>query len=136
MVRIVVCEMMKVTPSIGKMNATDVAKEMVAKNSQSLQGVIEGHMIGTGYHSLAKQIQNRVENVKQPSKPKMTKRKNWHDSDTDEIPLKNGQQFKTPMGASSGMSSFRPLEKQPKANSRKKRSLKVQLDKVIKVQLL
>lgn len=64
MVRIVVCEMMKVTPSISKMNATDVAKKIVAKYPKSLQDVIEGDIIGTGYQSLVKQIQNRVENVK------------------------------------------------------------------------
>lgn len=64
MVRIVVREMMKVTPSISKMNATDVAKKIVAKYPKSLQDVIEGDIIGTGYQSLVKQIQNRVENVK------------------------------------------------------------------------
>ncbi|XP_070834130.1 uncharacterized protein [Chaetodon trifascialis] len=80
MVRIVVCEMMKVTTSLSKKNAADVAKKLVAKYPKSLQDVIEGDVIGTGYGSLVKQIQNRIENVKKPTTPKIKKRKS-HDSD-------------------------------------------------------
>lgn len=48
---------------------------MVAKYPKSLQDVIDGDIIGLGYHSLAKQLQSRVENVKRPDTPKIKKRK-------------------------------------------------------------
>lgn len=58
MVRIVVREMMKVTTSLCKRNAVDVARKLVAKYPKSLQDVIESDIIGTGYYSLVKQIPN------------------------------------------------------------------------------
>ncbi|KAJ4948467.1 hypothetical protein JOQ06_020001 [Pogonophryne albipinna] len=52
--------------------------EMKRKN------IIEGDVIGPGYHSLVKQLQNRIENVKRSTTPKIRKRKNRTDeSDTD-----------------------------------------------------
>ncbi len=56
---------------------------MVAKYPKSLQDVIEGDVFGAGYHSLVKQLQNRIENVRQSTTPKIRKRKH-SDSDTDE----------------------------------------------------
>lgn len=58
---------------------------MVAKVPKSLQDVMSGDIIGLGYHSLAKQLQLRVENVKQPDTPKIKKRKAPSDDYTDEI---------------------------------------------------
>lgn len=56
---------------------------------QSLQDVIEEDVIGPGYHSLVKQPQYRLDNVKRSSILKMRKRKqpteNKPDDDTDEI---------------------------------------------------
>lgn len=44
-------------------------------------------MVGTGYHSLVKQLQNRVENVRRSDVTKIKKRKQISDnSDTEEIP--------------------------------------------------
>lgn len=37
---------------------------MLTKYLKSLQDIIEGDVIGPGYHSLIKQLQNRVENVR------------------------------------------------------------------------
>ena len=51
MVRIVVSDMMRQSSSVSKRNSTDVAKKMVAKYPKSLQGIIEGDVIGPGYHS-------------------------------------------------------------------------------------
>lgn len=89
MVRIVVTEMMQKCPHVGKKHSIDVATKMVAKYPSSLQDVIEGDIVGTGYHSLVKQLQNRIENVRRTSTPKIRKRKHQtDDSDqTDEIPL-------------------------------------------------
>lgn len=60
---------------------------MVVKYPRSLQDVIEGDVVGPGYHSLVKQLQAQIENVKRSSTPKITKRKQVSDEDdTDEIP--------------------------------------------------
>lgn len=124
MVRIVVREMMKVTPSISKMNATDVAKKIVAKYPKSLQDVIEGDIIGTGYQSLVKQIQNRVENVKRPSTPKITKRKNWHDSETGEIPPEKWVKIQDTYGCINWHVKFLPLGETAESQQQKKEKLK------------
>lgn len=62
---------------------------MVAKYPSSLQDVIDGDIVGAGYHSLVKQLQNRIENVRRTSTPKIRKRKHQTEEsdDTDEIPL-------------------------------------------------
>ncbi|XP_041960351.1 uncharacterized protein LOC121718957 [Alosa sapidissima] len=60
---------------------------MVAKYPKSLQDVIEGDVIGSGYHSLVEQLQNRFENVRRCTAPKIRKRKRRADeSDTDDSP--------------------------------------------------
>lgn len=72
---------------MSKRTSTDIAKKMVAKYPKSLQDIIEGDVIGPGYYSLVKQLQNRVENVKRSTTPKIRKRKGCtEDSDTDEVP--------------------------------------------------
>lgn len=72
---------------MSKWTSTDVAKKMVAKYPKSLQDIIEGDVIGSGYHSLVKRLQNRIENVKRSTTPKIRKRKiRTEDSDTDEVP--------------------------------------------------
>lgn len=73
MVRIVVREMMRKNPCPSKKSSTEVAKKMVAKYPTSLQDVIEGDVIGPGYHSLVKQLQYRIENVKRSTTPKIRK---------------------------------------------------------------
>ncbi|KAF6724417.1 hypothetical protein FQA47_014489 [Oryzias melastigma] len=88
MVSIVVSEMMKLCRNPTKQNTTEIAKRMVTKYPKSFQDVIDGDVIGPGYHSLVKQLQSRVENVKRPDTPKVIKRKAApdHDDDIDEIP--------------------------------------------------
>ncbi|XP_043952117.1 uncharacterized protein LOC122819446 [Gambusia affinis] len=88
MVRIVVSEMMRKSSYLGKRSSTEVAKKMVAKYPKSLQDVIDGDVIGPGYHSL-KQLQYRIENVKRSTMPKIRKNREL--------------QFRTPMGVSTGM---------------------------------
>lgn len=47
--------------------------------------------MGTGYHSLVKQLQARIENVKRSSTPRIKKRKECSDDSlTDEVPAENG----------------------------------------------
>lgn len=93
------------------------------KYPQSLQDVIEGHIIGTAYFSLTKQIQNRVENVKLPSTPKITNRNNWHSSDTEEIPEKWAA-IQDTYGCINWHVMFLPLGETAKNQQQKKEKLK------------
>lgn len=123
MVRIVVREMMKVTMSLSKKNAVDVARKLVAKYPKSLQDVIEGDIIGTGWGSLAKQIQNRIENVKRPTTPKIRKRKS-NDSDTDEVPPEKRAAIQDTYGCIRWHVKFMPLGETAESQQQKKDELK------------
>lgn len=107
MVRIVVTEMMEKCPHVGKKHSTDVAKY-----SDSLQDVIEGDIAGIGYHSLVKQLQNRIENVRCTSTPKIRKRKHQtDDSDhTDEIPSEERAAMQDTYGCIKWNVKFLPRE--------------------------
>lgn len=61
MIRIVVSEMMKSCKNPTKHSTTEIAKRMVARYTKSPQDVIDGDIIGLRYHSLAKQLQSRVD---------------------------------------------------------------------------
>ncbi|XP_053332786.1 uncharacterized protein LOC128506392 [Clarias gariepinus] len=127
MVRIVVTEMMQKCPHVGKKHATDVATKMVAKYPSSLQDVIDGDIVGTGYHSLVKQLQNRIENVRRISTPKIRKRKHQtDDSDqTDEIPLEERAAMQDTYGCIKWNVKFLPLEETQESQQQKMEKLKV-----------
>ncbi|KAI5628690.1 hypothetical protein C0J50_10579 [Silurus asotus] len=107
MVRIVVSEMMKICKNPTKHNITERAKRMVARCPKSLRDVIDGDVIGPGYHSLVKQLQARVENVERPDTPKVIKRKAASDDDdTDEIPTEQKASVQDTYGCISWSQSF------------------------------
>ncbi|XP_054887876.1 uncharacterized protein LOC129361166 [Poeciliopsis prolifica] len=64
MVRIIVSEMMLICKNPTKRDTTEIAERMVSRYPKSLKDVIDGDVIGLGYHSLVKQLQARIENVK------------------------------------------------------------------------
>ncbi|XP_066528543.1 uncharacterized protein [Hoplias malabaricus] len=126
MVRIVVCEMMRKSSCVSKRNTTQVAKKMVAKYPNSLQDIIEGDVIGSGYHSLVKQLQNRIENVKRSTTPKMRKRKKCtEDSDTDEVPPERRAAIQDTYGCINWDLKFLPLGETPESQEEKKEKLKM-----------
>ncbi|XP_047447616.1 uncharacterized protein LOC125012055 [Mugil cephalus] len=126
MVRIVVTEMMEKCPHVGKKHSTDVAKKMVAKYPKSLKDVIEGDVVGAGYHSLIKQLQNRIENVRRSSTPKIRKRKHQDDSDhTDEIPLEERAAMQDTYGCIRWNVKFLPLQETQQSQQQKMEKLKM-----------
>ncbi|XP_019218393.1 uncharacterized protein LOC102080133 isoform X2 [Oreochromis niloticus] len=126
MVRIVVTELMEKCPHVGRKHSIDVAKKMVAKYPNSLQDVIEGDIVGAGYLSLVKQLQNRIENVRRTSTPKIRKRKHQTDSDhTDEIPLEERAAMQDTYGCIKWNVEFLPLEETPESQQQKMEKLKV-----------
>lgn len=126
MIRIVVSEMMRACASPGKQASTEVAKKMVAKYRCSLQDVIEGDVVGTGYHSLVKQLQARIENVKRSSVPRIQKRKRGSDeNDTDEIPAEQRAAVQDTYGCIMWDMKFMPVSETLESQQEKKDQMKV-----------
>lgn len=126
MIRFVVSEMMKVCASPSKQASTEVAKKMVAKYPQSLQDVIEGDVVGPGYHSLVKQLQARIENVKRSSAPMIMKRKQRSDEyDTEEIPAEQRAAVQDTYGCMKWDMKFMPLSETTNSQQEKKLKMKV-----------
>lgn len=126
MIRFVVSEMMKVCASPSKQASTEVAKKMVAKYPQSLQDVIEGDVVGPGYHSLVKQLQAQIENVKRSSAPMIMKRKQRSDEyDTEEIPAEQRAAVQDTYGCMKWDMKFMPLSETTNSQQEKKLKMKV-----------
>ncbi|RXN37846.1 Prolyl-tRNA synthetase associated domain-containing 1 [Labeo rohita] len=126
MIRILVNEMMRKCSCPSKRNSTEVAKKLVAKYPKSLQDIIEGDVVGPGYHSLVKQLQYRIENVKRSTTPKIRKRKHCtDDSDTDEIPPEQRAAIQDTYGCVNWDVKFLPLEETPESQQEKKEKLKM-----------
>ncbi|KAI5086458.1 solute carrier family 41 member 1 isoform X1 [Silurus meridionalis] len=125
MVKIVVSEMMKICKSPSKQNSTAIAKKMVAKYPASLQDVIDGDIVGAGYHSLLKQIRNRVENVKRTNVPKIRKRSRTEDSDTEEIPAERKAAVQDTYGCVNWNVKFMPLNETKESQLEKQEIMKM-----------
>ncbi|XP_072572022.1 uncharacterized protein [Paramormyrops kingsleyae] len=126
MVRIVVNEMMQKCSCPNKRNSTEVAKKLVAKYPKSLQDIIEGDVVGPGYHSLVKQLQYRIENVKRSTTPKIRKRKHCtDDSDTEEIPPEQRAAIQDTYGCINWDVKFLPLGETPESQRENKDKLKM-----------
>lgn len=128
MVRIVVTEMMRKSPHVGKKHATIVAKKLVAKYPQALQDVIEGDVVGAGYHSLVKQLFYRIENARRSETPKLRKRRLQIDDetdDTDETPIEERAAVQDTYGCVKWNVKFLPLEETTESQRQKLEKLKV-----------
>ena len=126
MIRIVVSEMMKACPSPSKKASVEVAKKMLAKYPKSLQDVIEGDVVGPGYHSLVKQLQTRIENVKRSSTPMMMKRQKGSDEyDTEEIPAEKRAAVQDTYGCVKWDMKFLPVSETAETQQKKKDEMKM-----------
>ncbi|KAF7641227.1 hypothetical protein LDENG_00288310 [Lucifuga dentata] len=118
--------MLKACASPSRKASTEVGKKLVAKYPQSLQDVIEGNVVGPGYHSLVKQLQTRIENVKRSSAPKIMKRKRVSDEyDTDEIPAEQRAAIQDTYGCIKWNMEFMPVSETPESQQNKKNRMKV-----------
>ncbi|KAJ8342336.1 hypothetical protein SKAU_G00322640, partial [Synaphobranchus kaupii] len=126
MVRIVVSEIMKMCNNPTKRDTTEIGKRMMAKYPKSLQDLIEGDVVGPGYHSLVKQLQARVENVKRPNTPKITKRKAASDEyDTEEIPAEQKASVQDTYGCVNWQPKYLPLSETVESQQKKKEKMKM-----------
>ncbi|XP_072565115.1 uncharacterized protein [Paramormyrops kingsleyae] len=125
MIRIVASEMMRASASPSKQASTEVAKKLIAKYPQSLQDVIEGDVVGSGYHSLVKQLQARIENVKRSSTPTIKKRKQCSDEyETDEVPAEKRVAVQDTYGCVKWDMKFMPVTETAESQKVKKEKLK------------
>ncbi|KAK0131326.1 hypothetical protein N1851_016620 [Merluccius polli] len=124
MIRIVVSDMMNVCNSPSKQNATEIAKRMVTKYPKSLQDVIEGDVIGSGYDSLAKQLLSRVENAKRSDIPKVKRRKHSSDADTDEITAAQRASVQDTYGCVKWDPKYMPVSETVESQNIKKEEMK------------
>lgn len=123
MICIVVTEMMKICASPTKQAM--VAKKLVGKYPQSLKDVIEGEVVGTGYHSLVKQLQARIDNMKRHSTPRIHKRKSKSDtSDTEEIPAEKKASVQDTYGCIKWDVKFMPVTETLESQQEKKEKMK------------
>lgn len=90
----------------------------------SLQDVIEGHVVGQGYHSLVKQIQARIENVKRSSSPMIQNRKRGSD-DTDEVPLEKRTSIQDTYSCIKWDVKFLPVSETLESQQEKKEEMKI-----------
>ncbi|XP_019110214.2 uncharacterized protein LOC109137138 [Larimichthys crocea] len=126
MIRIVVTEMMTVCASPTKQASTEVAKKLVAKYPQSLKDVIEGEVVGPGYHSLVKQLQARIDNKKRHSTPRIHKRKSKSDtSDTEEVPAEKKASVQDTYGCIKWDVKFMPVTETLETQQEKKEKMKM-----------
>ena len=120
MVRLVVQEMTQKSSCISRRSSIEVAKKMVSKYPKSLQDVIEGDVIGQGYHSLVNQLQNRIENVKRSTTPIIRKRRyRTDDSDTDEVPPEKRAAIQDTYWCITWDPKFLPLGETPESQKEK-----------------
>ncbi|XP_076585369.1 uncharacterized protein LOC143333240 [Chaetodon auriga] len=126
MVRIVAAEMMKACPSPTKHASTEIAKKLVGRYPLSLKDVIEGEVVGTGYHSLLKQLQARIDNKKRIATPRIQKRKPVSDtSDTDEVPAVVKASVQDTYGCVKWAVRFMPVTETLETQEEKKEKLKI-----------
>ncbi|XP_035999502.1 uncharacterized protein LOC118564740 isoform X2 [Fundulus heteroclitus] len=125
MIRIIVKEMMKACASPSKRASTEIAKRLVAMYPNSLQDVIEGDVVGQGYHSLVKQIQARVENVKRSSSPMIQKRKTVESDDTDEVPPEKRASIQDTYGCIKWDMKYLPVSETSESQQEKKEKMKI-----------
>lgn len=128
--RIGVSEMMKKSSRISKRNSTEVARKMKAKYPKSLQDIIEGDVIGPGYHSLVKQLEYRIDNVKRSTTPKIRQRKHHTDeSDTESVPSEQRAAIQDTYECINWDVKFLPLGETTESQQLKKEKLKMMFQK-------
>ncbi|XP_076829787.1 uncharacterized protein LOC143475749 isoform X2 [Brachyhypopomus gauderio] len=79
-IRLVVAEILAVCKSPMKKHLSEIARKMVLAYPKSFKDVIEGQVVGTGYDSLTKQLQCRVDNYRRTQPMIMTQNRSGEKS--------------------------------------------------------
>ena len=98
----------------------------MSRHPESLQDVIEGDIIRSGYHSIVKQLKSQVENVKRPNTPKITKRKAASDEyDPEEIPAEKSARVQDTYGCVNWEPKYLPLSETVESRQEQKEKMKM-----------
>ncbi|XP_056335164.1 uncharacterized protein LOC130246305 [Danio aesculapii] len=88
LIRLMVSEILTICPTPGKKHLSEIARKIVAMYPQSFKDVIEDQVVGSGYDSLTKQLQSRVDNMKRGKISLYLKRQTSSASEGDDTPFK------------------------------------------------
>ncbi|KAK1905547.1 Protein CLP1 like [Dissostichus eleginoides] len=85
---LMVGEILTICPMPGKKHLSEIAREMVLMYPMSFRDYIEDIVVGTGYDSLTKQLQSRVDNLKRGKTSLYLKRQASSTSEGEDQPPK------------------------------------------------
>ncbi|XP_033968100.2 uncharacterized protein [Pseudochaenichthys georgianus] len=87
-IRLIAGEILTICPMPGKKHLSEIAREMVLMYPMSFRDYIEDIVVGSGYDSLTKQLQSRVDNLKRGTTSLFLKRKATSASEGEDQPPK------------------------------------------------
>ncbi|KAM9501371.1 uncharacterized protein Hap1MRO34_010529 isoform 1-T2 [Clarias gariepinus] len=88
LIRLIVAEILTICPLPRKKHFSEIARKIVSTYPQSFRDIIEDQVVGSGYDSLTKQLQNRIDNIKRGKNSLFLKRQASSTSEGDDRPSK------------------------------------------------
>lgn len=88
LIRLMVGEILVICPTPGKKHLSEIARKIVSTYPLPFRDVIENQVVGSGYNSLTKQMQCRVDNLKRGKTLLYLKRQASSASEGDDLPTK------------------------------------------------
>ncbi|RXN33042.1 hypothetical protein ROHU_004411 [Labeo rohita] len=88
LIRLMVAEILTICPSPGKKHLSEISRKIVSTYPQSFRDVIEDQVVGSGYDSLTKQLQSRVDNMRRGKNSLFLKRQTSSASEGEDPPCK------------------------------------------------
>uniref|UniRef100_A0A8C2HNH5 Uncharacterized protein n=1 Tax=Cyprinus carpio TaxID=7962 RepID=A0A8C2HNH5_CYPCA len=88
LIRLMVGEILTICPTPGKKHLGEIARKIVSTYPKSFRDVIEDQVVGSGYDSLTKQLQSRVDNMKRGKISLYLKRQTSSTSEGEDRPSK------------------------------------------------
>ncbi|XP_029914331.1 uncharacterized protein LOC115364059 [Myripristis murdjan] len=87
-IRLMVGEILTICPTPGKKHLSEIARKIVSAYPLSFRDVIEDQVVGSGYDSLTKQLQSRVDNINRGKTSLYLKRQASSTSEGEDPPSK------------------------------------------------
>lgn len=88
LIRLMVGEILTICPTPGKKHLSEIARKIVSTYPLQFRDVIEDQVVGSGYDSLTKQMQSRVDNLKRGKTLLYLKRQASSASEGEDLPTK------------------------------------------------
>ncbi|XP_056613132.1 uncharacterized protein LOC130437768 [Triplophysa dalaica] len=88
LIRLMLGEILTICPTPGKKHLCEIARKIVSRYPLSFRDVIEDQVVGSGYDSLTKQLQARLDNMKRGKTSLYLKRQTSSTSEGEDPPSK------------------------------------------------